>query len=520
VERARGAELQGALLGVRLRTDRTLGVIDVGSNTARCVAFEASASGAVRAFYETKESPRLGLDPGPDGRLAPAAIDRGIAAVDRFASTIRSLGLRRTIAVATSAVRDAPNGAEFVRRVERQTGILLRIISGAEEARYAYLGIAGAWELDNDIVTDLGGGSLQIAEVRSGLLRNSVSVPLGVLRLSQRFFDHDPPKRREVEELRGHVRETLGSVFEALGGKNYRLFGIGGTVRSLARAAIELRDYPVERVHGYPLWDHDLEALAELLGEMSAAKRRAVPGIGTDRADVVIAGIVVLQELVRATDAGRIVVAGTGIREGLALEAIGAKLPALAEELAGRSAEAAAESFAFRLEHGREVADTALALFGVLAGRFEWGRSESLALRVAGWMHDAGTAIDLWRHANHSAYLIQNYPIWGLDQREVLLASMIARMHEGGELPSAWKKGFLPIIRASDIETARRLGAILEVAELVSAAHPRFSLGAGGKHLTVAFSSPADTVLPSHWEEKVRKPMEREFEAEVRIRAG
>ncbi len=520
MDRTRSAELAPPLSSVRLRGERTIGVIDVGSNTARCVAFEASASGAVRAFYETKESPRLGLDTGPDGRLAPAAMERGIAAVGRFAAAIRSLGLPRTIGVATSAVRDAPNGAEFVRRVERQTDVTLRIISGAEEARYAYLGIAGAWELDHDIVSDLGGGSLQVAEVRSGRLRNSVSVPLGALRLSQRFFAHDPPKRREVDELREHVRETIGSVFEAFGGKGYRLFGVGGTVRSLARAAIELRDYPVERVHGYPLFDHDLEALAELLGEMSAAKRRSVPGIGADRADVVVAGLVVLQELLRATDAGRIVVAGTGIREGLALEAVGARLPARAEELAERSAAAAAESFAFRLDHGREVADTALALFDVLADRFAWGRSEGLSLRVAGWMHDAGTAIDLWRHANHSAYLIQNYPIWGLDQREVLLASMIARLHEGGDLPSAWKKGFLPVVRAADIETARRLGAILEVAELVAAGRPRFSLGGGGRHLTVAFSSPADTSLPSHWEEKVRKPMERAFELEVRIRAG
>jgi exopolyphosphatase / guanosine-5'-triphosphate,3'-diphosphate pyrophosphatase len=520
VERPRALELTAAPHGTRLGSDRTLGVIDVGSNTARCVAFEASSSGAVRAFYETKEAPRLGLDTGPDGRLAPAAIDRGIAAVERFALTVRSLGLARTIAVATSAVRDAPNGAEFVRRVERATGVLLRIISGAEEARYAYLGIAGAWELDHDVVSDLGGGSLQLAEIRAGQLRHSVSVPLGVLRLSQRFFDHDPPKRREVDELRAHVRETLDSVFEAFGGKNYRLFGIGGTVRSLARAAIELRDYPVERVHGYPLWDHDLEALAELLGEMPSSKRRAVPGIGADRADVVVAGIVVLQELLRATDAGRIVVAGTGIREGLALEAIGAKLPVPAEQLAERSAAAAAESFAFRLDHGRDVADTALALFELLRSRYDWGRSEGLALRVAGWMHDAGTAIDLWRHANHSAYLIQNYPIWGLDQREVLLASMAARMHEGGDLPSAWKKGFLPIIRGSDVDTARRLGAILEVAELLCTARPRFSLGGGGKHLTLAFSAPADTSLPSHWEEKVRKPMEREFEVEVRVRAG
>ncbi len=518
MDRSRAATVVRPGVAERAVGHRRIGVIDVGSNTARFVAFEASRSGSVRAVFETKESPRLGLDVRADGRLSPEAIERGVAAVASFARAIRGLGLSETLAVATSAVRDAPNGGEFVRQVERATGVLLRVISGAEEARYAYLGVASAWELDRALVADLGGGSLQLAETRGGQLGHSVSVPLGALRLSQRYFDHDPPKRREVDALRRSVRGTLRSVFEAFGSHRYRVFGIGGTVRSLARAAIELRDYPVERVHGYPLWGHDLDSLAELLGEMPASKRRAVPGIGADRADVVIAGLVVLRELVRATGADRITVAGTGIREGVALEAVGAELPATAEVLAERSASAAAESFAFRLDHGKAVTDTAMALFELLADRFEWGRSEGLALRVAGWMHDAGTAIDLWRHANHSAYLIQNYPIWGLDQREVLLASMAARTHEGGELPSEWKKGFLPILRAPDLENARRLGAVLEVAELTTAARPRFSSTGSGRVVTVAFSPTARTALEGPWEERVRKAMERVLETEVRVR--
>jgi exopolyphosphatase/guanosine-5'-triphosphate,3'-diphosphate pyrophosphatase len=114
----------------------------------------------------------------------------------------------------------------------------------------------------------------------------------------------------------------------------------------------------------------------------------------------------------------------------------------------GRSAAAAAESFRFDLAHGREVAETATALFRTLAPRIDGGRSEELALRVAAWMHDSGVAVDLWNHARHSSYLIQNYPIWGLDQREVLLASMAAYLHEGNSVPSEWKKAFLPIIRS------------------------------------------------------------------------
>lgn len=518
MHRPRFADLERE--GSAPRAVSTLGVIDVGSNTARFVVFEASVAGTVRAVYETKDAPRLGLGTGPDGSLSPEAMVRGIATVRRFSRTARSLKVPKTVAVATSAVREAPNGVDFVRDVERATGTSLRIISGTEEARYAYLGIVSAWELSNDLVCDLGGGSLQLAEVREGALRNSVSLPLGVLRLSQRFFDHDPPKRREYDALRDHVRETLPSVLEAFGGGPYRLFGIGGTIRSLARAAIEFREYPVRRVHGYPLYGGDLDALRELLGEMPAARRRAVPGIGGDRADVVLAGIIVFSELLRAVKAERIVVSGTGIREGIALESLGVKLPVPAETLAERSAAAASESFKFDFEHGRDVAETASLLFRVLAARFDGGPSDALALRVAAWMHDSGVAIDLWSHARHSSYLIQNYPIWGLDQREVLLAAMAAYLHEGNAPPSEWKKGFLPIIRPPDLERAVRLGAILGVAELLAPARPRFSLASDGKALGVTFSSAKDTALSPRWVEKVRKPMERVFDLEVRYRDG
>ncbi len=500
-----------------VRPAETVGVIDIGSNTARLVVFETSSEGTIRPVYEAKDSPRLGLGTGEDGALSEAAFARGVGTVRRFAGILRALRTSRTLAVATSAVREAPNGPDFVREVEQATGVALRIVSGVDEARYAYLGVAATGELRDDIVCDQGGGSLQLAEVRGGVLRNSISLPLGSLRLSQRFFEHDPPKRRERDELRGSVRETLASAVEAFGGRPDRLVAVGGTVRALARASIELREFPIRRVHGYLLYDHDIEALEELLGEMPAAKRKAVPGIGSDRADVVLAGITVIEELERAARVDHVVVSGAGIREGVALEAIGAKLPVRAEELVDRSIAAAASSFAFRVDHGREVSASALALFDLLAPKFDWGVGERLALRAAAGMHDAGIAVDLWNHAQHSSYLLRNYPIWGLDQRQGLLASMAVYLHEGDDPPSEWKKGFLPIIRGADLDTAIRLGAILEVAELLSSVRPRFSLASGGRSLAVSFSSAADTTLPSRWAEKVRKPMERVFDLEVRV---
>jgi len=500
------------------RPASTLGVIDVGSNTARFVAFEASRSRAVRAIYETKDAPRLGLGLLPDGSLSEEAVARGVGTVRRFSEVARSLGLGRTLAVATSAVRDATNATEFVHEVERATGVTLRILPGTEEARYAYLGVASAWPLENEVIFDLGGGSMQLAEVRSGGLRNSVSLPLGVLRLSKRFLDHDPPKRREWETLREHVRGTLASVVKAFGKHSYRLVGVGGTVRSLARAAIELRDWPIRRVHGYPLYARDVSALHELLAEMPAAKRRAVPGIGNDRADVVLAGVAVLEETTRAFGAERIIVSGTGIREGIALEAIGAELPATAESLADRSVAAAGESFSLKVDSGRGLVDAALSLYDLVALRFGGGPSERLALRVAAGMHDAGSSVDLWNHPAHASYLIQSYPIWGLDQREVLLAGMAAWLHEGDDPPSEWKRDFLPIVGGEELDTAVKLGALLEVAELLAPARPRFSLPNGSRTLGVTFSTPTDTALPPRWPEKARRPMERVFDLEVRFR--
>jgi exopolyphosphatase / guanosine-5'-triphosphate,3'-diphosphate pyrophosphatase len=497
-----------------------LGVIDVGSNTARCVVFELTPGGSVRPIFETKESPRLGLGTGPDGTLSEAAVARGIHTVRRFAAIGKRLGVRRVIGVATSAARDAPNGPSFVQEVERATSVRLRILSGTEEARYAYLGVAGTLELRNDLVCDLGGGSLQLAEVRDGALRNSVSLPLGALRLSRRFLEHDPPRRRERDELRDHARAAIRSAVEAFGGHHDRLVAVGGTVRALARASIEITEFPVRRVHGYRLYDRAIEAMDELLGEMPASKRKSVPGIGNDRADVVLAGITVFEELERAIRVDHLLVSGAGIREGIALEAARAKLPVPAEVLVDRSVAAASQSFSFDYERGREVAEVADRLFGLLAGRYGWGRSERLALRAAAGMHDAGVAVDLWNHPQHSSYLIRNYPIWGLDQREILLASMAAYLHDGDDPPSAWKKRYLPLVGSAEVATAVRLGAILEVAKTVRGPRTTFSLTNGGGTLAVAFSAEAESALPSRWQDRVRKAVERVFDLEVRVRDG
>ncbi|MEM0129648.1 MAG: Ppx/GppA phosphatase family protein [Thermoplasmata archaeon] len=496
-------------------------MIDVGSNTARLVIYEAHPSGVVRPIVEGKEVPRLGARTRPDGSLAPEAIRRGIETLGRFARTLADHRVRRVAAVATSAVRDAPNGKEFVRAAARATGLPLRVLSGAEEARYDYLGVASAWALGDDLLLDLGGGSLQLVATRRGRLAEAVSLPLGALRLTERHVRHDPPRPRDLRAVAEAARRPLREAIAAFRlPPGARVFGVGGTVRAAARAAIARSGYPLERVHGYPIRRRDLAALRERLDGLHREERRGIPGIGAERADVIDAGLVVLEEILRATEAEAIVTTGTGVREGLAAEAAGAALPAPARVLVERSIAAAADRFSFSTARGRRVGRLAEGLFGLLAPGQGWGPSERIALVVAAAMHDAGVSIDLWRHAHHSAYLIRNYPLWGLTHRETLLAASIVALHAGDELPPGMRKGFAPILRPSDGKRIRRLAGLLQLAGLLAPAGPSFARGRGGRTLTVSFIRPARTTLPPRTMEKARKPFEREFGIEVRYRDG
>ncbi|HKV89970.1 MAG TPA: Ppx/GppA phosphatase family protein [Thermoplasmata archaeon] len=498
------------------RESRPYAVVDVGSNTARLAVFEVTDAGGLRASFESKEVPRLGEGVGPDRSLTDGALRRGVESLARFRRRLAAIGDPPAIAVATSAVRDAPNGSEFVARVRTATGFSLRVLSGDEEARYAYLGVAGAWDLHADTIVDLGGGSLQAARTRAGAVEIAGSAPLGALRLTESFFEHDPPKRREVEDLRRHAREHLRRLPGA-GALRGRLFGVGGTIRCLARVAVDLTTYPLERVHGYPLTRGNLARVERLLLGLDADERRGIPGVGGHRADVIVAGSVVVDELMRRTGASEIVVSATGIREGIALEHAGVRVPAPSETLAWRSMTAEANALGFSLPHGEAVRTVALELFDALAPRFGWKSSERLTLSVAAWMHDVGWTIDPWRHAKHSAYVLRHAAIHGLTHREVAMASIVAYLHEGDPFPPAWKESFRPLLDDRDLETARRLGALVFFAEALDGARPGIWIPRGSDRLVLTPESGRGARPSERTVQRLRKPTRRALGLEVEL---
>jgi exopolyphosphatase/guanosine-5'-triphosphate,3'-diphosphate pyrophosphatase len=461
----------------------TIAVIDIGSNTVRLVEYEVIGRSGLRVIRAAKEVPRLGHGIDAQGRLSRTAIEQGVRSVRRLVTSLPTSRTRRTIAVATSAVRDAPNQATFVARVASVAGIRPRVLTGAEEARYGKDGVAQAWRLRHDIVVDLGGGSMQVVYVRAGAVAGAFSLPLGTVRLTDRFLAHDPPREREIDELRTFVERALARLPKppAKG----RVFLVGGTARALARASMELTEYPLRSIHGYPLRSKDLKGLWSVLGQMPADRRREVPGVDRTRADVILAGIATLREIGERFGVDDMVVSAQGIRDGIAYEAAGIPPPRSVDELINRSAVVSARSFRFPVDHGVEVERLATDLFDAVRRRFGWGPEERYAVRAAALHHDIGTTVATWHHALHSAYILRHTPLLGLTHRSAALAVLAVSRHEGEPWPEGWRRSWRTVLSDEDLLVADRLGTILFVAERLSDAGVGFRLATRSPRLVV-----------------------------------
>ena len=319
-------------------------VVDLGSNSFRMVVFRASATAWEREC-ELSAAVRIGEGMAASGRLSEAAMARALETLERFAAACRDAHLRESEidAVATSAIRDAENGAEFLERVGAHTGFDVRVLSREQEARYGYLAAVHSTTLSDGCVLDLGGGSLQLVRVASRIARESGSWRLGAVRMTERFLSDEgpahPAKRSQCKALQAHVARKLERApWLSAGGE--RLVGLGGTVRNLATAAERAAGLPAEEVQGFVI---DRDALGELIDRLAAlpaAERSSVPGIKPARADIVLAGALVIQEAMRCGGFAALEVTGAGLREGVFFERrlVAHQLDAVRESRGARAA--------------------------------------------------------------------------------------------------------------------------------------------------------------------------------------
>ena len=296
-------------------------VIDLGYNSLKMVSYEVRPDGSFRAYDQRGELTRIGEGLNRTGFLGSEPIDRTIRVLKLFNEVNRLSKVDRILAIATSAVREAGNGSEFVREAESATGLRFRVLSGKEEALFSYVGAAKAVELSDVLFFDLGGGSLELTHAEGSRVSGIMSLPLGALRMTELYAGPDGRfSKKDYNRMRRRIAELIPSRRELGLRKGTRLMGVGGTLRALARYDQWLRDYPLNKVHNYTLRRKSIMSIHKILRRMGPEKISRIEAFGKDRAESITAGSIVIAMMMSRLDLDEVVVSTHGLRDGVLSE--------------------------------------------------------------------------------------------------------------------------------------------------------------------------------------------------------
>jgi glucokinase len=295
-----------------------LAVIDIGTNSVELLAAAMRHGHIVQMLRDEERITLLGEGFDQTGVLSAAAMDRTLAAISEFALESTRSGIDRLVALATSAVRSAENGAEFVERVRQDAGIEVRTLTGDQEAELTFQGVIADEMLADRrlLAVDVGGGAMELVLGSSEGIEARLSLDLGGARLAQRFLTSDPVAPQEMEQLRSFVREVLSAVISTASTQGRLVVATGGTARALAAMDLLETGGSADAVHGYVLSAPRVNVLLDQLARMPRAERRRVPGLPSARADIIVAGTAIFATLMDTLGIDRMVISARGLRYG------------------------------------------------------------------------------------------------------------------------------------------------------------------------------------------------------------
>ncbi|NGQ96562.1 Ppx/GppA family phosphatase [Brevibacillus sp. SYP-B805] len=440
-----------------------IAIIDMGSNTIRMVIFQV-AEHAYHLIDDTKETVRLSEYMGAEMTLKPAAVDRALAALQRFMKLCRSRDVKTVIPVATAAVRGARNREEFLGRVEQETGLAFRVLSGEEEAYYGFLGVINGFREECGYTLDIGGGSSEITLFEGRALSSAISMPFGALTLTERFRSKAGDGRVEAEELRRYLRTAFGREAWLGSRRGLPVIGLGGTVRNIARVHRHLIHYPLESAHQYAMSKEQVDETLRMLSGLSLRQLQELPGLSKDRADLIVAGGMIIQTLMEAVEAPILLISGNGLREGLFYEHMQQRSPeGRGDDVLMNEVVNMMRYYHVDERHATHVAHLALRLFDELAPLHGMGEEERLLLAAAAHLHDVGVAVSFYEWQRHTFYVLLHSKMAGLTHRERLMTALIASFKNRKKMREI-SSPYHGLLRPGDEETVQKLGILLLLA--------------------------------------------------------
>jgi exopolyphosphatase / guanosine-5'-triphosphate,3'-diphosphate pyrophosphatase len=436
---------------------RPVAVVDIGSNSVRLVVYDGLRRSPSPIFNE-KVLCGLGKGVAITSKLNEAAIARALSALRRFRALIRQIGVRETYALATAAAREATNGPEFIDKAEKALGVGINILTGKEEARYAALGvIAGTPEADG-IAGDLGGGSLELIDIKDGKLNDGITLPIGPLRLIDLSGGSITRAQVIIDDYLSKA-EILKQL------KDRSFYAVGGTWRNLARLHMAQAHYPLHVLHHYQMTRNQAEGISELVAGLTASTLKDVKDVSKSRVDTMPYGALVLDRLLEHGKARDVVVSVYGVREGLLFS----KLPR--KKMQSDALLASCWDFARRYArsplHELELCDWTDQLFG--ENLLDENEEEKRLRYAACLLADIGWRAHPDYRADRSLGMISQAAFVGIDHPgRVFLAMTVFYRYEG----EVMKDDLTRLLDERHMERAHLLSSIFRLAYILSAAMP------------------------------------------------
>jgi exopolyphosphatase/guanosine-5'-triphosphate,3'-diphosphate pyrophosphatase len=448
-----------------------IAAIDIGTNSVHMLIARLAANDRFEVITRQKEMVRLGSGRGEMKVLEPDAIERGVAALGRCRSLADSFDAP-VHAVATSAVREAQNAEEFIRRARDEAGVEVQVISGYEEARLIQLGVLQALPVFDQrlALVDVGGGSTEVLIGHRGNVDYARSIKLGSLRMTRRFFPEGVVEEGAVERCRRYVRGRLAPmVHDTTQLRHDVAVASSGTAEALAAMVLVRRDEPVpQSLNAARITTAELsEVIDELASATTTEERRKLPGVEASRADILLGGGIVLEQVCRALGVGELTISEYALREGVLLDALhrvrGGTLHHLSD-LRRSSVFHLMELCDDEPEHSLQVARLVLELHDALGERLGVGDAERELLEAAALLSNVGLFISHSGHHKHSYYVIRNSEhLMGFTDREIELIALVARYHRKSQ-PSEDKHAEFAALDPEDRARVRAMAAMLRVA--------------------------------------------------------
>ena len=452
--------------------------IDIGTNSVHMLVVRVREDLSFEVIDREKAMVRLGAG-GLDGKALTAdAMHAALQALVKFKRLAQARQVDTILAAATSATREARNGGEFLSRIEQETGIRARVITGAEEARLIHQAAVYGVDVSSGraVVVDIGGGSVEITLGTGSNIQFARSFKLGVIRLTERFVRSDPLSNRDERRMVKHVHDEIDRYCSQITAAGFdRVIGTSGTILSLGAVASTLsRGTLPSELRNLRVTAKQIHRLRKTSLRLDLEQRLLLPGLDPRRADLMVAGAVLLDTILRRLGTEELTLCDLALREGLVLDYVRRNKRRIERadtipDVRRRSTIELAERCNYDAPHAQHIARLALALFDQTRSRHGMTDREREWLEFASLLHDVGTLISFVRHHRHSYYLIKNGDLRGFQPDEIEVIALVARYHRRGTPKSSHDEyaGLPAALRRA----VRSLASILRVAESLDRSH-------------------------------------------------